>query len=78
MPLLYVVIDDGCDIRVKLLFTGGLHASSVVPEGALELHSPFVVPSTAVMPSVVSTRESILLGAEIRHAFLDYLIRSVL
>lgn len=55
MPFLNVVVDDRGDIGVKLLFTGGLRASSIVPEGALELHCPLVIPSTAIMPPVVGT-----------------------
>lgn len=77
VALLHIIVDDGGDVGVKLEFSCGLRSGSIVPKGALELYSPFVVPATAIMPPVVGPGEAILLRAEIRDALLDHLVGGV-
>ena len=74
---LHVSICNGSHIRIELLLSWTLRCITVVPQWTLEFHSPFVILSTSVMPSVICNWQSVYLRSEVRYLFFCYLIWSI-
>lgn len=74
---LNILIEHWRNIWVKFLLSSCFCSFAVVPQRALELNSPFVILSAAVVPPIRGDWQPILLGCKVRNPFFDELIGGI-